>query len=174
MSFNAEYFLNKHKQIWKYSYHRHRGTYFTHSILVLVILLTGIQLDRSAHFPTGTLIGIAYFVYVFYMWLIFFSRKKKYFQTVANYSERYQQKQLKYTYSFSDFGIGYEDNDQSYKITWSLLKPVVDFQNVLLIISKDTNHVLFSISKKEINDLEYSNLFELLKEKTGLVDQSPI
>nr|WP_294944063.1 hypothetical protein [uncultured Mucilaginibacter sp.] len=167
MSFNADNFLNKHKQIWKYHYLKSRGNYFIHTALALFILLIGIKIDDSAPFPTGTLIGAVYCLYVGIIWSIFFQGKRKYFKNIKKYSGRYQQKQLKYNYIFSDFGIAYEDEEKSQKAAWALLKSVVNFHSVLLIVGKDSDQVLFSIGKNEISDSEYTYLQELLKQKLG-------
>ncbi|MEO7215940.1 hypothetical protein [Mucilaginibacter sp.] len=165
ISFNAENILSKHRQVWKYWYHKNKSSYLIHSALAVFILLGGIHMDDSAPFPTGTLIGAVYCLFVSFTWLIFFQRKKKYFKTVKNYTNRSQQNKLDYNYTFSDFGITYEDDEKSQKVAWSLLKSVVDFNEVLLITNKDTKEVQFSISKKEIGDLEYANLYQLLKQR---------
>jgi hypothetical protein len=165
MSFNADNFLNKHKQIWRYYYLKNRSSYFIHTALALFILLIGIKIDDSSPFPTGTLIGAVYCLYVGIIWSIFFQGKRKYFKNIKKHSGRYQQKQLKYNYIFSDFGIAYEDEEKSQKVAWPLLKSVVDFHEVLLVIAKDTNQIQFSIGKKEVSDSEYNDLHDLLKQK---------
>ena len=167
MCFNEETFINKHKTIYKYYFSKVRVIYLIHTSPAVLIVIAGTRIDDDAPFPIATLIGVMYCLYVVYFWSAFFNNRRKYFTHIKRYADKYQRMDMSYSLSVSDTNIIYKDEEKSYTFIWGLFKPIVEYQGLLLLVSKETDQTLMSISKDEVGEAEYRQLFTTLKEKVG-------
>jgi hypothetical protein len=71
------------------------------------------------------------------------------------------------TFTFADNEIEYRDKEKLYKLNWSLFNPYLIFKEHIILISKDTKTIMFTIGKNEVGDGNYSEICDILKEKIG-------
>jgi len=164
--FNSKFFLESHKAIWDFSNKKHLKLYAFYTILSLLTLISGWNFDRRDAFPVGIALGSSLLFYFFVKWVEFFERRVKYFSKVKTKAVRFAQESMESTYIFSDNGFECTDKEKSFKLVWSLFKPITIYKDNILLFLKDGG-VIFSIGRSELGGTEYDELCDILREKFG-------
>jgi len=99
-------------------------------------------------------------------WMGFIERRIRFYNAIKK-NENNILLQAGSRFTFSDFGIEYEDQERSYKLSWPLFYPCVIFKEHLLLIQKGAKSATFIFSKKGLEE-NNEEVNYLLKEKLGL------
>lgn len=71
------------------------------------------------------------------------------------------------TFTFSENEIEYQDKEKLYKLSWSLFKPYIIFKDSIFLIAKDSSTIVFTINRAEVDNENYSEICDILKDKIG-------
>ena len=82
-------------------------------------------------------------------------------------AKRCEKETIECTFTFSENDLEYQDKEKLYKLNWPLFNPYIIFKDTILLTAKDTRAVMFTISKDEVNENDYSEICDILKEKIG-------
>jgi len=166
IAFNNDHFLDSRKIIWTFSNKKAVKTYTIFTIWA--ILLLGIDfLNKSS--KTSIEAGVIY-GYVFYLLLSWFGlleRRVKFLKKGKLWAKRFEKESRECTFTLLEHELEYQDKEKLYKLNWSLFNPYIIFKDTILLIAKDTRVVMFTMSKSEVDDENYSEICDILKDKIG-------
>jgi hypothetical protein len=166
ITFNNDHFLDSRKIIWAFSNKKAIKIYTIFTIWA--ILLLGIDFLNKSN-KTSIESGIIY-GYLFYMllsWLGLLERRIKFLRKGKLWAKRFEKESIECRFMFLENELEYQDKEKLYKLNWSLFNPYIIFKDTILLTTKDTRAVLFSIGKNEIDEDNYSELCDILNEKIG-------
>jgi hypothetical protein len=165
--FNYNEFLKSQKTIWSYSLKKVIDRYIIYSIIPIIILAIGIKTELKDPFPLATIIGCVLLIYILIKWSGLYQSRKKFFKRTEAVAKRYAKDSIERVFVFYEDKIEYQDKEKLYKLNWSLFKPYIVFKDYIFLIAKDSGTVMFTISKSEVGDENYSEMCDILKEKIG-------
>ncbi|WP_179412359.1 hypothetical protein HDF19_03775 [Mucilaginibacter sp. E4BP6] len=165
--FDYQDFIKSQKLVWGFmskGFIKNNTIYVIVAILCLIVALEPINRER---FPLFISFAGGYLFYMLSSWMGFYERRTKFFKRVKNLANNSAVNASGCSFIFSDYGIEYSDAEKLYKHSWSLFGRFVIIDATILIILKETSTVLFTLSKKELGDSDYTAVCEVLKEKLG-------
>jgi hypothetical protein len=166
--FDHQDFIRTQKLVWKFMNKKFIKTNLTYTIvsifLTLLFLLTPGELS---HYPVYTTIVCGSLFYFLYSWVGFYERRVRFFSRVKNIAGNDAINAIGCIFIFSDYGIEYSDAEKLYKHSWPLFSRFVIIDDTILILLKESSAVLFTLSKKELGDSNYTAVCEVLTEKLG-------
>ena len=161
--FDRQDFIRTQKLVWKFMSKKVIKTNMTYTIMVIVVALLLLTPERLNRYPVTSafIIGIA--IYFLFSWVGFYERRVKFFKRMNSLASNASG----CNFIFSDSGIEYSDAEKLYKHSWPLFSRFVIIDDTILIILKESSAVLFTLSKKELGESNYTTVVEILKEKLG-------
>lgn len=163
--FNSKFFLASHKAIWSFSVRKSFVRNIGFTLLAFFLLAINLMFERQDD-PVGSMLVGGYLIYMIMYWIGLFERRVKHFSKLKKKAIHFEKESMESTYIFSDNGFECTDKEKSFKLVWSLFKPITVYKNNILLSLKDGG-VIFAIGKAELGDIDYDVLCEILKSKIG-------
>lgn len=160
--FNRTRFIASQKKAWKFSARNTYKSYIIYTIIALVFLIVNLKTDSL-----GEMIGAGFLCYMLFAWMGLVERRFKFFKTTKNYADRFEKEAMDCTYVFNDNGIEYKDKEKMFQFSWHLFKPFEAYKGTIYIKLKDQPMAMFNLSRQELGDEEYDELYAILEEKIG-------
>jgi hypothetical protein len=165
--FDHDRFLKAQKNIWAFSNKKFVKLYVLFGAwAVILFIINFLNTREESSFVTGITSG--YLFYVVLRWAGFYERRFKFLNKSKNCAKRFEQEAMVCTFTFSENQIEYQDKEKLYKLSWLLFKPYVIFKDSIFFMARDSGAVMFSISRSEVDDENYSEICDILKDKIGL------
>ena len=162
LPFNRKQFITSQKNIWKFTSGKALKSYIIYTALGLVLLAINLKSDSL-----GQLIAAGFLFYMLLAWIGLIERWIKFFKLVKISADRFEKENMTYIYTFSDNGIRYEDQEKLYQLSWHLFKPFEAYKDNIYIKLRHQAGVTFILSKQELGDDQYHEVYTILEEKIG-------
>lgn len=163
--FNTEFYIKSQRAVWAYNYKKTERINIFNTIIAIILLIEGVEFDGVKAFSFTLTMGIALSVYMFILWLNILLHRRRLFKIIDESACVYENEQLDCTFTFSDSGLIYQDNDKLFQLKWHTFKGIVIFKDNILLAQKYNNNIAFILSRLELGDLEYQEVYNVLSEK---------
>ncbi|WP_184548602.1 hypothetical protein [Mucilaginibacter sp. FT3.2] len=166
-TFNRKFFTSSQKNIWAFALRNviRQDIYFT--IAAVILLTIEFATEKSNEFSFGKTIAIGFIFYTAIAWIGIIERRIKLISSIKTQGDRFEKEGLESTYTFNDAGVTYEDKEKMLKLSWHLLKPFEAYKDVIYIKLKGSDSIAISLSRQELGDHDYTELYAILEEKIG-------
>lgn len=165
LPFNRKQFITARKNIWKFTFGKTLKSNFIYTIVAIVILTININSSKASSFDQ-ILLG-AMLLYTFIIWTNFIERWIKFSKLTKTCGDKFEKENMTSIYTFSDNGIRYEDHEKMIQLSWHLLKPFEAYKDNIYIKQKRQAGVTFMLSKQELGEDQYHEVYTILEEKIG-------
>jgi hypothetical protein len=162
LPFNRTRFIASQKNSWRFSTNRIYKSYIIYTVLAILFFAVNLKTDSF-----GQIIGIGFSFYMLLAWIGLIERRFKFFKNTKIHADRFEKDVMDCTYIFNDSGIEYKDKEKMFRLSWHLFKPFESFKDHIYIKLKGQNMVMFNLSRQELGDDGYSELYVILEEKIG-------
>ncbi|HEY9197561.1 MAG TPA: hypothetical protein VIM77_14900 [Mucilaginibacter sp.] len=167
IAFNRNIYIQNQKNFWSHTAGKVIKKYTFFSLLGLACTAIGYLDGKNAVDSFVKSIGMGYLFYMLMVWMALLERRVKFFKTVNQRANQYELESLDCTFIFNDAGFEYVDKEKQFRFNWSLLKPVTAIKDNIVIAIKDPAYLAFTISRRDIGDDEYNELYQFLTQKTA-------
>jgi hypothetical protein len=165
LPFNRKQFIINQKNIWKFTSGKALKPNLIYTVAAIVIFT--INLNTKASSFDQILLGAMLF-YTIIRWIDFIERWVRFFRLVKIYADRFEKEKMTSIYTFNDNGLKYEDHEKMFQLSWHLLKPFEAYKDNIYIKQKNqVNSVTLILSRQELGDDQYHEVYTILEEKTG-------
>lgn len=168
ISFDYINFIRSRSIIWSFSIKKAIKYYILNSLIPVIILsLEFGSKEKDPLPPVGIIVGFGLLIYALLKWSELYSKRKKFFDQTYLFGVRYKEESMDCKYILSDEFITYEDKEKLYRFNWSIFNPYIVFRDTILLSAKDIEGVMFSLSKKELGEVDYQEVCSILYDKIG-------
>jgi hypothetical protein len=161
--FNHEDFIRNQKVKWSFQFKKALNNYITYTIIPIPIFIMGFLLQEFYI----NLVGFLFLFYIALKWIELFQKRKKYFKNIRNLAKRYEQESMDCTFTISQNGIQYLDKEKLYKMNWSLFNPYLIFKDTIILTAKDSETIMFTISRNDVGIENYQEICAILEDIVG-------
>ncbi|WP_426670602.1 hypothetical protein ACPPVU_05025 [Mucilaginibacter sp. McL0603] len=163
--FDPDNFLRSRKNIWSFSNKKFVKIHAIFGAWAIILFIISLSTKDQSSFAFGIISG--YLFYVLLRWFGFYERRVKFLNKSRNYAKRFEKEAMACTFTFSENEIEYQDKEKLYKLSWSLFKPYIIFKDSIFLIAKDSSTIVFTINRAEVDNENYSEICDILKDKIG-------
>jgi len=167
VAFNRTIYIQNQKNLWSHAASKVIKKYIFFSLLALACAAIGFADNKNTVDSFARNIGMGYLFYMLIAWIGLFERRIKFFKTVNQRANQYELESLDCTFIFNDAGFEYVDKEKQFRFNWSLLKPVTTIKDNIVITIKDPAYLAFTISRMNVGDDKYNELYVFLTQKTA-------
>lgn len=167
IQFNRALFASGQKSLWKFAMQKSFKQYIYMSVVAAILTLIEFAPDNKNQFSVSKTIASGFIFYITLVWIGVIERWIKLHKRIKTISDRFEKEGMDCTYIFNDDGIFYEDKEKSMKLSWSLFKPFEAYKDNIYIKAKDTGAIVFHLSRQELGDSDYQEVYALLENKIG-------
>lgn len=167
IKFNRVLFASAQKSLWKFAMRKSFKQYIYMSVVAAILTLIEFAPDNKNQFSVSKTIASGFIFYITLVWIGVIERWIKLHKRIKTISDRFEKEGMDCTYIFNDDGIFYEDKEKSMKLSWQLFKPFEAYKDNIYIKQKETGSVVFHLSRQELGDNDYDEVYALLEKKIG-------
>jgi hypothetical protein len=167
LQFNRVLFTNRQKNLWKFAMRNSLKQYLYMSIATVICTLVVFSTENKNEFSFGKMLSSGFIIYMTLVWVSLIERWIKHYKKIKIISDRFEKEGMDFSYIFNDYGIVYEDKEKFMKLSWQLFKPFEAYKDNIYIKAKDTGAIVFHLSRQELGDSDYQEVYALLENKIG-------
>jgi len=164
LPFNRKQFITNQKNIWKFTSGKALKPNLIYTAVAIVIFT--INSNSKASSFDQILLGAILF-YTIIRWIDFIERWVRFFRLIKIYADRFEKEKMTSIYTFNDNGLKYEDHEKMFQLSWHLFKPFEAYKDNIYIKQRHQAGVTFILSRQELGDDQYNEVYSILEEKIG-------
>lgn len=163
--FNRTFFKADQKSMWAFSIKKAVKQYIYTTLASVVLFALEFVAEKKPEFTFGKMLACGFIFYMGLAWAGLIEKRLKLRSLIKTQGDYFEKENMAATYTFNDYGVTYEDKEKMQRLSWHLLKPFEAYKDVIYIKLKQGGSIVFCLSRRELGDNEYDELYALLVQK---------
>ncbi|MES2279547.1 MAG: hypothetical protein V4592_26170 [Bacteroidota bacterium] len=164
--FNRQAYLNNQQVIWDLMYKEVSPSYYIYIVVTVIVLGVGISIDIKGGLPLTTVVGVCMLISILLRFRHVRTVRRNFFGRAEMMADKYENELGDYTYTFTDQGLTYQDNQSKVEQDWELFEALsIHKHDNLLLYLKEKEPVHYVISREEVGEAIYNEIYGILMNK---------